>query len=205
MKLEQWLAAFAVVVACGKSAESKQDKKPDDNKSDKAEARLTGPFAGFYRVKSAKMNDKIIEIAEAFEASIKSDDPNTKVDLIRMTFEIEAGKLTIGVDQIFGEPGSVTFCSVRAGSDATFDSGKLTLPTIEAVAFAGVVSVKGTSETKDTAKCNVSLKAGTYDVKVRGMEVELSTTSGDPVTLYLVPDKKEIDLKARAVAFAKQK
>lgn len=53
MKTEQWRAAFAVFVACGKSAESKQDKtdkaKPDD-KADKAPA---GNFAGFYRVKSA--------------------------------------------------------------------------------------------------------------------------------------------------------
>jgi hypothetical protein len=206
MKTEQWLAVFAVFVACGKSAESKQEKTEDKPAKQDKPAAGGGSFSGFYKVKSATMNGKVIELADAFTESLKSSgDGKLEVDFVRMTIELEGGKITVGIDQVFGSPGSATFCSVHGSSEAELAGTKLTVPTIEAVASSGVVSAKGGESTKDTAKCNASLKKGTYDVKVNGKDVEISTTSGDAVTLYLVPDDKVVDLKARAVAFAARK
>jgi hypothetical protein len=199
MKSEQWLAAFAVFVACGKSAESKQEKRDEPVVN---EDKPGGAFSGFYKVKSATMNGKVIDLGEAFAESLKSSDGKLEIDFVRMTFELDGTKLTVGVEQVFGSPGSATFCAVYGSSDAELAGGKLTVPTIEAVASAGVVT--GDSK-KDTAKCNASFKKGTYAVKVSGKTVDLSTTEGDAVTLHLVPDDKVVDLKERAVKFAARK
>jgi hypothetical protein len=119
-----------------------------------------------------------------------------------MTFELAGTKLTIGIDQVFGSAGSATYCSVHGTSEVEIIDGKLHVPMIEAVAASGVVTSKGGSTSKDTAKCNVSLDKGTYEVK----GTDLSTMSdGKPVTMHLVRDDKVIDLKARATAFAKRK
>jgi hypothetical protein len=206
MKTEQWLAVFAVFVACGKSAESKQEKTEDKPVKVDKPAAGGGALDGFYKVKSATMNGSVIEMEEAFILSLKNrGDAKLEVDFVRMTLELEGGKVTVGVEQVFGSPGAATFCSAQGSSDAELVGTKLTVPTIEAVAFAGVVSAKGGNSSKDTAKCDASLKKGTYEVKASGKDLEISTTAGDAVTLHLVRDDKVVDLKARAVAIAARK
>jgi hypothetical protein len=95
---------------------------------------------------------------------------------------------------------------VHGTSDAAVANGKLTVATIKSVASAGVVTASGNDSTKDTAKCNVSLSKGTYDIATGPGKAELSIVSdGEMVTMHLVTDDAALDLKARALAFAKRK
>jgi len=192
MRTGQLLAAFVVFVACGKSAQS--DKLTPG-----------GSLTGVYRVESITVEGKDMVLADLFRQSLKGDG-NQEVDVVRMTLEVKGGTITVGLDQVWGSPGSATYCSVHGSTDADMANGKLTIPTIEAVASAGVVTTDGGDTSKDTAKCNVSFKKGTYDIALGAGKAELSTMSdGKPVTMHLVADDEVIDLKARAVAFAKRK
>lgn len=192
MKTESWLAAFAIIVACGKSAESKQDPAG------------TGELAGFYRVDSITAEGKDHNIEQTFKASFKGD-AGQEVDLIRMTIEVTDGKLSVGNDQVFGGKGSASYCSVKASTDIVIANGTFTIPRVEAVTSTGRVSANGDNVNNNTSKCNVKLERGTYTIEARGAKIDLATTKdGKPFVLHLVADDKEIDLKARATALAKR-
>ena len=111
MRTGQVLAAFAVFVACGKSAQS--DKLAPG-----------GSLTGVYRVESITVDGKDMVLADLFRQGLKGEG-NQEVDLVRMTLEVKGGKIT------------VSLCSVHGSTDADVANGKLTIPTIEAVASAG--------------------------------------------------------------------
>ncbi len=192
MTTRQLLAAFVVFVACGKSAKSEK-------------LAPGGSLSGTYRVDSVTVDGKDMVLADMFRQSFKGDDGQV-VDFMRMTLEVKGDKITVGTDQVMGAPGSATFCSVHGTSDAEVLNGKLTVPSIEAVASAGVVTSSGGDSSKDTAKCNVSFTKGTYEIASSGTKADLSTIlDGKPVTMHLVADDEVIDLKARATELAKRK
>lgn len=175
---------------------------------------------GFYRLATVTAEGKKIDLVEEFRKSLKNEGAGKfELDLMRMTIEIESDKLVLGVDQVMGERGSASYCSVQTTAGITLKNGKFTIPSLAAVGSAGVVTVKSaTTTTKDetktdtntkkkTTKCNVSLDGGTYTIKGSGKAIELAYTGSDgkPVTLQLVADTRDVDLQARAAAFAGRK
>jgi len=165
---------------------------------------------GFYRVTTITFEGKKMDLAAEFKKSMKGD-AKFELDFMRMTIDIQAKKLTIGVDQVMGEPGDTSYCHVQASASIKIENGKFTIPSLEGSGHAGVVRVKtkddSTNTKKKTTRCNVSLDGGTYAIKGSGKTIELAYTDSDgkPVTIQLVADNADVDLQARAATFAARK
>ncbi len=174
---------------------------------------------GFYRLATVTADGKKIDLVAELKKDLGNQSSKYEVDFLRMTIEIEAAKLTLGVDQVMGERGSVSYCSVRSSVGIAITNGKFTIPKVSAVANAGTVKVKSettskkdetvtdTNTKKSTTKCNAALDGGVYTIKGNGKAIDLAYTGSDgkPVTLQLVADIPDVDLQARATAFAARK